>query len=199
MRYDRSRIRSRWYGASSVGSGSRKSSSGSALGVEVHEHEAAPAVDAHRARAARPSGRSVNSSASTTVDRRAVERVPPRRGSGHWMHAVGEVPAPVGEPGAAVQARVVERADRAVRRRARRGPTRRRSSYSTKSPGARELFLAARDLPHARPQALELEIGELGRRVPRLGHEAVGVAPASGQVLGSSLDPALRATCENRS
>ncbi len=40
--------------------------------------------------------------------------------------------------------------------------------------GPLELLFAARDLPDARPEPLELELGELVGRVALLGQEAVG-------------------------
>ena len=102
----------------------------------------------------------------------AVERVRPRvvRAADR---AVRERAAAVGEPRPAVQAGVVEPGDRAgfgahdddrvvadrvLEEVARRG----------------ELLLATGDLPHARPQPLELEVGELGGGVALLRQEAVG-------------------------
>ena len=141
------------------------------VGVEVHEHEAAPALDAHRARA-RGRRASRELVAVDDLDEPAVERVAPR---------------------------VVRAADRAVgerRRSPRRGACRGAGTRCGSAPivagrrphdedrlvadrvldvvaGRGELLLAAGDLPDARPQPLELEVEELARRVALLRDEPV--------------------------
>ena len=118
-------MRSRWYGASSVGSGSRNSSSGSASRSRLTNTNP-PKQSTRTERSARSSGRFVNSS------RRRPRTSAPSSAYchpwyGHWMHAVRERTRARGESRAAVQARVVERARSRRPPPARRGPTRRRS------------------------------------------------------------------------
>ena len=85
---------------------------------------------------------------------------------------VGEATGPVGEPGAAVQARVVEGADRLG---ARPDDEDRlvADQVLAEVTDVGDLFLPAGHLPHARPQPLEFQRGELGTRVPGAGDDVV--------------------------
>ena len=144
------------------------------VAVEVDEHEAAAACRRAPRRSARSSGRSVNSSRSTTRDERDRRARTASRGTGTGCtrRRTSRVPS----------ARRVPRCRHALwnacelarRRSARRAIDSSPIAYSTKSPACGELLLAARDLPHARPQPLELEVGERGGGVALLRHEAVG-------------------------
>ncbi len=139
--------------------------------VEVDEHEPAPGVDAHR-REREVVGQARELLAVGNVDEPPVERVTP---------AVVAAPDPVAreraavgdQPAAAMQARVVERVQRA-----RLGPHDHDRLVADRVldevAGRGDLLLAARDLPDPGPQPRLLELGEAAGRVPLLRHEAVG-------------------------
>ena len=119
------------------------------VGVEVHEHEPAPALgaDGREAQAVGQRAELVAVGTSPRAGRRA------RSTSvwyGHWMRPCQARPRPAAEPASlTMEARVVERRDltpSAVRTRS--GPTGRQIAYSTaQSPGDDELLLATRGPP----------------------------------------------------
>ena len=143
------------------------------LGVEihVHEHEPAPALDADRSER-EVVGEPRELLAVGHLHEPAVECVRPRV-VGAADRAVREGSAPVGEPGAAVQARVVKADDRAgLGTHHDDRVVADRVLEERAGPG--QLLFATGDLPHARPEPLELELGELTGRVALLRQEAVG-------------------------
>ena len=117
------------------GSGSRKSSSGSASGSRLTNTKP-PHVSTRTGREREIVGQAGELLAVGHVDEPAVERVAPAVVRAP-DRAVGERAAALGEPPAAVQARVVERVRRAGRRRARRRSTRRRSCTRRSRPAPR--------------------------------------------------------------
>ena len=138
------------------------------VGIGVHEDEPAPALGAHPPEP-QPFGQVGELVRVHHLGEPAVERVAPRVVAA--LHeAVGEAPGTGGEPGAAVEAGVVEGADRPV---VAPDDEDRLVPDLVLDEVARlgELLLAARDLPDPAPQPVQLEAGELGRRVASLGNE----------------------------
>ena len=169
------------------GSGSRKSSSGSASGSRLtntkppqrstrtgREREvvgqAGELLAVDDTSTSRRRARSASRGTGTGSRRRRTCRSPSARRVPRCRHALWNA------------------CDRAGRRRARRAIDSSPIVYSTKSPGAGDLLLAARDLPDPRPQPLQLELGERARSCS---------APSARSRRAARAEPSGR-SCQNR-
>ena len=178
VRYERNFIWSKWYGSKSLGQRIEEVEQRLHVRVEVDEHEPAPPLGAHRAQR-EVVGDRMEVGCVDDLDDSAVERVAPpvERAT---ERPVGDVPAALGELSAAVQARIRKRGDRV-------GPAAHDEDGLVADrvldvvADARDLLLAARDLPDPRPQPLVLEVEELARQIPLFGDQAVPAVVARSQ------------------
>ena len=171
------------------------------LGVEIHvdEHEPAPALDAHRARARdrRAGPRTPRGRARGRAGRRARTST---RGTGTGSRRSSNAPQP--------SASAVPRWRHALWNAARSRPLRcarrrssRRRSCTRGSRRAPTLLLAAGDLPDARPQPLELQVGELAWSCTAPSARSRRAARGDRQTGPFMLrlrPPDLRLACQNR-
>jgi hypothetical protein len=140
-----------------------------AVGVHVHEHEPAPPTDLHVAEVHVVVGHGVGVLVTVDdLDDLTVEVPTPGVVAATDLGG-GEVADATCQPGAAVRARVEESTD-VVAIAADDEDRLVADRVLDEVAPVRDLFLAARDLPDARPEPFHLEVVELARHVARPGH-----------------------------